>query len=330
MQQRCGTSGVCALAVAWALWAGVPVVQASDETPRPAVPAAMAALATESLLLDLAWTARGRLVAVGERGHILLSDDFGASWRQAPSPVATTLTAVTFAEAGRGWAVGHDAVVLTTQDDGEKWEIVYRDPGFEAPFLDVLVLPDGRVLAGGAYGLYASTEGRADAWSDRILDDADFHFNTAVRSAEGDLMIAGEFGEILISADGGEAWAYTDSPYSGSFFGAVASDGWTAVFGLQGNLFVRPAGESDWQAVVTGATAGLLGGTVVPDGRLAVVGLSGTILIGDPLTGRMDLIQLPQREALADIQVAPDGHVILVGEAGILRYESLGALAAGV
>ena len=52
-----------------------------------------ARLAPRSLLLDGA--ARGGLVvAVGERGHILLSSDAGASWRQAEVESRALLTGI--------------------------------------------------------------------------------------------------------------------------------------------------------------------------------------------------------------------------------------------
>ena len=307
--------------------ASAPVLaQSGDAGDRPPVPSVMADLAAESLLLDLAWAGAERLIAVGERGHILVSDDRGRSWRQMPSPVSTTLTAARFVDAERGWAVGHDAVVLSTTDGGWTWRIVYRDPGFEAPFLDVLTSADGSITATGAYGLYAEAAGPGAAWSDRFLDGVDFHFNAITPTPEGTLLIAGEFGEILESADGGATWNAVPSPYDGSYFGAVASAEWTAVFGLQGHVFVRPATGGAWQPVATGSTVGLMDGTVLPDGRLAVVGLSGTILVGDPLTGTLTRHQLPDREALADIAVAPDGAVILVGERGVMRFESLDAL----
>ena len=65
--------------------------------------------------------AGARLVAVGERGSILLSDDSGVSWRQAKVPVSVTLTAVQFPNAKAGWAVGHLGVVLHSADGGETW-----------------------------------------------------------------------------------------------------------------------------------------------------------------------------------------------------------------
>jgi len=82
-------------------------------------PAEIAPLAATSLLLDLA-QAGDRLVAVGERGHVLLSDDEGVTWRQAKSvPTRAMLTAVYFADGEYGWAVGHDETILNTVDGGE-------------------------------------------------------------------------------------------------------------------------------------------------------------------------------------------------------------------
>ena len=83
------------------------------------------------LLLDAAQTGT-RIVAVGERGRIVLSDDEGHSWRYAASPTEATLTAVHFAGDRRGWAVGHDATILLSRDGGETWDQVHAAPGAAA------------------------------------------------------------------------------------------------------------------------------------------------------------------------------------------------------
>lgn len=83
-------------------------------------PAMSTVKAHESLLLDITLVGE-RLVAVGERGHIIFSDDDGRTWRQAKVPVITALTAVYFVNENTGWAVGHDAVVLNTKDGGLTW-----------------------------------------------------------------------------------------------------------------------------------------------------------------------------------------------------------------
>ncbi len=83
-------------------------------------PARSTLKAASSLLLDIT-SAGERLVAVGERGHIIFSDDEGYTWRQASVPVITTLTSIYFVNTTTGWAVGHDAVVLHTTDSGLSW-----------------------------------------------------------------------------------------------------------------------------------------------------------------------------------------------------------------
>jgi len=78
---------------------GDPQIRYSIESPR----------AASSLLLDVTHAGE-RLVAAGDRGHILYSDDGGASWTQAKVPTRQLLTAIYFADAQHGWAVGHDAL----------------------------------------------------------------------------------------------------------------------------------------------------------------------------------------------------------------------------
>src|SRR5881392_2872753 len=62
-----------------------------------------------------------RLVAVGERGIVIFSDDHGGRWQQAKVPVSVTLCAVRFIDKRQGWVVGHAGVVLATRDGGSSW-----------------------------------------------------------------------------------------------------------------------------------------------------------------------------------------------------------------
>lgn len=80
--------------------------------------------AKQSLLLDIE-AAGERLLAVGERGHILFSDDQGENWQQAKVPTRQMVTAVYFATPKLGWAVAHDGLILNTLDGGENWELQY-------------------------------------------------------------------------------------------------------------------------------------------------------------------------------------------------------------
>src|SRR5438445_275717 len=87
-----------------------------------AVSAGAAEFIPHMLLLDAAVVGPA-IVAVGERGAIVRSEDSGKTWQACASDATATLTAVSFAlDAERGWAVGHDALILTTSDRGRTWQ----------------------------------------------------------------------------------------------------------------------------------------------------------------------------------------------------------------
>lgn len=79
-------------------------------------------LASKSSLLDVAKVGN-RVVSVGERGHILYSDDQGETWVQARVPTSVMLTRVFFSTDKTGWALGHDGNILVTRDARVNWEL---------------------------------------------------------------------------------------------------------------------------------------------------------------------------------------------------------------
>src|SRR6202030_2931592 len=126
------------------------------EIPPPS--AEPARLATHSLLIALA-EAGSRLVAVGDRGIIVLSDDRGRSWAQALDvPTDALLTGVCFLDAEHGVAVGHDEVILASADAGRTWRRTHYAPDAQRPLLDVWCGAGGHAIAVGAYSAYFSSE----------------------------------------------------------------------------------------------------------------------------------------------------------------------------
>lgn len=160
-----GISALLAL-VAIAL-ISLPLAAQEDEIePKPAI---QAPLADESLLLDVIRSPSG-FVAVGSRGHVLLSEN-GRDWRQAQSvPVQATLTRVT--QFGRRlWAVGHDATIISSTDGGETWFIQHFEPEAQEPLLDVLFVNPNEGFAVGAYGRFMTTSDGGINWDSSRLTD---------------------------------------------------------------------------------------------------------------------------------------------------------------
>ena len=165
-----------------------------------------------------------RIVAVGDRGYIVLSDDHGKSWRRAKAPAAPLLTAIDFLDDQLGIAVGHDSVILLSADRGESWSQQFSAPDEKRPLLDVLFVKKSFAVAVGAYGAYYDSTDGGKTWSGRKITNDDRHFNAIVEIGDGHLLIFGEAGLVLASNDWGKTWAPLASPYKGSFFGALVAD----------------------------------------------------------------------------------------------------------
>ena len=150
-----------------ALWLLLIVVAALFALPAAAQRAAVESrLAAASLLLDGS-AAGSRLVVVGERGHILYSDNKGATWAQAQVPVQVMLTAVRMLDEQTGWAVGHDAVILRTRDGGGTWQLVHYAPQAQLPLLDVWFRDADNGFAVGAFGTFLASADGGDTWTCR-------------------------------------------------------------------------------------------------------------------------------------------------------------------
>ena len=305
---------------------------AADLLDRPALPAPAA---VRSLLLDVA-RAGQRLVAVGERGHVLLSDDAGRSWRQAKSvPSRTMLTAVAFVDASHGWAVGHDEIILCTADGGETWQRQHWAPDTQQPLLDVWFADASRGIAIGAYKSYFTTADGGEHWTRQAFEPAplprsgpadpdaefapEYHLN-AIAAAGTRLWIAAEAGQLYRSDDAGASWRTLPSPYAGSFFGLLPlSPDSLLAFGLRGNLFRSDDGGTNWRKLGSGTTAMLTDGEVLPDGRLALVGLSGTVLLSSDRGITWSLRQQADRRGLSAALPDGAGALVAVGEDGARR-----------
>ena len=282
-----------------------------------------ARLAERSLLLDVA-SAGERLIAVGERGHVLLSEDGGTTWTQVPAPTRSLLTAVVMVDEIHGWIVGHDAVILYSADGGRNWTRQFFAPGWEAPLFDVWFEDTDHGLAVGAYGLVLETHDGGRSWIRRSIDENEPHFYAMTNAPDETLYLVGEFGAAFLSRDRGQTWVALNSPYKGSFFGALAlSDGALVAFGLRGNLYRSENSGLYWRQVETGTTASLMSGLELTDGTIVIVGLSRSLLVSRDGGNTFTPTRHTTRQGLAAVTELGHGRLLAVGEAGLTRINTL-------
>jgi photosystem II stability/assembly factor-like uncharacterized protein len=297
-----------------------------------------APLAARALLLALA-TAGERLVAVGDHGIIVYSDDGGRHWTQAAAvPTEALLTGVCFFDAQHGIAVGHDLVALTSADAGRSWRRTHYEPQAARPLLDVWCGEAGRAIAVGAYSTFLVSGDAGTSWQERAFrpalrprppppehsEDAaenGYHLNRIVGQAPR-LYMAAEAGHLYRSDDGGVAWRELASPYEGSFFGVLPLEG-TAVlaYGLRGNLFRSADGGDSWQKLASGTVAMLDGGARLGGPGVAVVGLAGVVLVSADGGRTFTLLQQADYSGLAAVRAADATTLVAVGESGARRIE---------
>ncbi len=316
---------VAALALAAAIGSGALAAAQDEPEPEPAV---MARLAPRTLALD-AVTADGALVAVGERGHILISTDGGATWQQQKVPTRALLTGVYFHDRDLGWAVGHDSAILRTTDGGTTWELVNWAPDDEAPFFDVWFSDADNGIAIGAYGSYYTTSDGGVTWDFEPVGDGDWHFHQIARAANGRLYMAAEAGMAYRSDDDGATWEELPSPYEGSFFGVLPLEGDTVIFfGLRGHLFRSEDAGETWEEIETGTVAILNSGIRLSDGTIVVAGLGGAVLTSTDSGRSFELHQQANRRGISAVVDIGNGSLLLVGEFGV-KISTLDELIAG-
>lgn len=316
----------------------------------PAMPTHLAAQRP----LNAVVAAGSRLIAAGQRGHIIYSDDGGNSWKQAAVPVSSDLTAVFFSSDRSGWAVGHDGVVLHSEDAGQSWRLQldgdlaaalikdfygkkaqagdaqaaallpdldkYFSTGADKPFLDVWFANDKEGFIVGAFNMIFRTGDGGKTWEpwfDRIDNPRRLHLYSIRGGQGGRVYVAGEQGLVAHLDAGAQRFEAIRSPYAGSFFGVLPIGAGAIVYGMRGNAFRIDEKGANWQKLETGVVGGLTGAASLGDDRLALVSTAGDVLVGSAGTGRFKKLKAARDMLFAGVAFVRATHSLAsVGSSG--------------
>jgi photosystem II stability/assembly factor-like uncharacterized protein len=342
------------LAAAAALAGGTAVPAAAAALQPPAERPAIAVRQPERTALMGLAQAGTRVVAVGERGVVLLSDDAGQHWRQAASvPVSVTLTAVQFVGERTGWAVGHQGVVLHTDDGGEHWKrqldgrtaaaLALKDAetagdakslaeaqravqeGADKPLLALHFVDERAGFVVGAFNMALATVDGGATWqavSSRLPNPKGAHLYTIHRA--GDLvLLAGEQGLLLHSSDGGQRFERIATPYGGSFFGVTedGARGWLLA-GLRGNVLCSADAGRTWTVLANAFPVGVTGVLRDSQGGVWLANQSGQVLRPDTDTASVKLVAATAAQQPGALLKLRDGTLLIAGWNGITRLNT--------
>ena len=261
----------------------------------------------------------GRLVAAGERGLIIYSDDSGRHWTQAKVPVSVTLTALRFANEREGWAVGNMGAVLRTVDGGVTWTRVF----------------DGQAAAALAEqaAQQAWDAGKPDPQNadhplnlllqdaQRLVDEgADKPFLDVQLRSDGSVLVVGAYGMAFSSADGGRSWQAhmkdLPNPNGSTIYGAIQRQQEQYLFGEQGLLLRANAVDAAFTAQASPASGSLFGALTLKQGPLMLFGLRGKVYRSAQPGAPWTEVQTPVDASLITGLQLPDDTVLLLGAAG--------------
>lgn len=311
---------------------------AADTTPIPEPETAKAAAtdpalldaevlprASRALLLDAVRTSAGYF-AVGERGHVLASDD-GVTWRQAAVPTRATLTSIASVD-GVMWAAGHDGVIVHSTDGGQTWvrrraapwsyDIV--DPSEGVPVMDLLFTDASNGFAIGAYSLMLVTSDGGVTWTPRTVSSS-----APVAAAEP------EPAPEVLAEDGaepaaeGDDWTFSDEDLaldaeSDPHLNAIARAGSGAlvIAGERGTFLRSRDGGETWTSKRLPYEGSMFGVLSWQDDHILVYGLRGNVYESRDLGDSWTRVETGITTSLMGGYALENGGAVLVGANGAI------------
>jgi photosystem II stability/assembly factor-like uncharacterized protein len=236
------------------------------------------------LLTDVAREGN-RIVAVGDRGYIVYTDNNGESWQRAKTPPGLPLlNSVYFSDANTVWAVGHDSIILKSVDQGKEWTEAYSSAKDQRPLMDIVFLDTNHGIAVGAYGAFLETTDAGKTWTSRktvLADKPAPKVKQAGRSGRGDRGGGGE-GRGERGERGRGAAAVDEDADKGDedkHLNAIIKLGENKLFiaGEAGTMLLSSDAGKTWSKIAAPYRGSYFGAMLANDGSVIALGLRGNV-----------------------------------------------------
>lgn len=288
--------------------------------------------AQHSLLLDIAKVSHSTM-AVGERGHIILSEDEGVSWKQVIAPTRVQLNAVAVQGTDKVWITGEDELIIQSADGGKTWNFQHEgiDAEVKGPLLDILFSTQEKGFAVGVFNkIFRTTNGGKQwvNWSSQVDNPDEWHlFAIAATGETADtLYISSEAGLLFKSEDNGECFHPIQTPHEGSFQTVAAyrgEDGSDRIVlaGVGGVIYVSENSAVTWNKIETGIETGLFSAVFLDDRSVLIAGQAGTIIHISPDFKLNNIYKTTDGLSLAGLIQQNNNKFQLIGFGGVKDFQ---------
>lgn len=256
-----------------------------------------------------------RIVAVGDYGIVILSDD-GKAFRQAKAvPTRAALTSVYFLGDRHGYAAGHDGTVIATTDGGENWQLLREARGKDQVLLSVWFENPLHGFTVGQFGLMLETDDGGKVWRKRQLvveaEQAEKHLMQIFVGPNGLVFVAAESGSIFRSEDAGRNWKAIQTDNKGSFWtGLVLTEGTILAAGMRGHIYRSVDRGIRWSEVRSGTQQSITAISERPDGSLRLIGNAGIDLVSKDHGHSFEIRNRADRTNLTALSATSQGDIM--------------------
>lgn len=315
---------------------GYIVVSEGSGTRFQMLPALESDAASTRLILD-ATTDGQRVLIAGEEGHILYSDDSGATWTHAQVPISLAITAVAFSDSRTAWAAAHDGVLLRSVDYGQSWQTNLTG-------VDV-----ARMSADAAAERVSQLQAEIEQADPDALEDLEWALDDALFAVEDATAVIdegvttplldvwfenersgyalGAYGILMHTSDTGATWQLLsdrlDNPDNYHLYGVARSAAGTLLVAGEAGTLLRSRDSGDtWDRPVSPYQGSFFGIVAAQDGSLLSFGLRGNVFRSTDEGDSWSQVDTGDDRTLLAGTVLSNGQLVLVGSAGAVLVSS--------
>jgi photosystem II stability/assembly factor-like uncharacterized protein len=272
---------------------------------------------------------------VGELGRIFRTNDGGATWERQDAGTKRPFLAMSCIDAQTAWIAGKEGIVYATSDGGNTWRELQSGSQRHVFALEFPTAKRGH--GAGDFGTMIHTEDGGATWTtSRIPTEVklpESALDTGVEPGDVNLYglsygdpdhvwIAGEFGIIAASSDGGLTWRQQLAPIESTLFGIRFSDAQHGIaVGLDAVILRTDDGGATWTQIPSPLTGRSFFDVFVRGQQGWIVGDQGTVLKTEDAGTTWKLEPLPIQFAanwIRSIWLTAGGRGLAVGSEGLV------------